>query len=102
MAYIKMKAAVLEELNKMVVKEVDIPEIRDGDVLVRIKACAICGSDIRTFHYGHKLVTPPQIIGHEMAGIITKAGKDVRGFKEGDRVTVATSVPCLQCDVCNR
>ena len=97
-----MKAAVLEELNKMVVKEVPEPEVGKGDVLVRIKACAICGSDIRTFHYGHKLVTPPQIIGHEMAGIITRMGGEVRGFKEGDRVTVATSVPCLTCDTCNR
>ena len=97
-----MKAAVLEELNKMVVKEVPEPEVGKGDVLVRIKACAICGSEIRTFHYGHKLVAPPRIIGHEMAGIITRAGGEVKGFKEGDRVTVATSVPCLTCDTCNR
>ena len=70
-----MKAAVLEELNKMVVKEVPRPEITDDEILVRVKACAICGSDIRIFHYGNDRVKTPCIIGHEVAGEVAEVGK---------------------------
>lgn len=95
-----MKAAVLEALDKIVVKEVPTPQIDDNSVLVKIKACAVCGSDIRIFHHGNSRVNPPQILGHEMAGEVVEVGKNVTKFKKGDRVAIGADVPCGECVFC--
>ncbi|MGE5558444.1 MAG: alcohol dehydrogenase catalytic domain-containing protein [Bacillota bacterium] len=95
-----MKAAVFEALDKMAVKEVPIPEADDDSVLVRVKACAVCGSDIRIYHSGNSRVTPPQIIGHEIAGEVVKAGRNVTRVKPGDRVAVGADIPCGECAFC--
>lgn len=95
-----MKAAVLEALNNMVVREVPTPNIDDNSVLIKVKACAVCGSDIRIFHYGNDRVNPPQILGHEMAGEVVEVGKNVTKFKEGDRVAIGADVPCGECVFC--
>ncbi len=95
-----MKAAVLETLGKMVVKEVPIPRVDDNSVLVKIKACAVCGSDIRIFHHGNSRVNPPQVLGHEMAGEVVESGKNVTKFKPGDRVAIGADVPCGECVFC--
>ena len=83
-----MKAAVYEGIEKMVIKEVDKPKCTEDNIVIRVKACAICGTDIRTYHHGKKNVKPPQIIGHEIAGIVDEAGKNVKGLKKGDRVSI--------------
>ena len=95
-----MKAAVLEQLNNMVVKEVSTPECDENSVLVRVRACAVCGSDIRIFHYGNSRVNTPQIIGHEISGEVVKTGKYVTKFKVGDRVAIGADVPCGECVFC--
>lgn len=95
-----MKAAVLEELNKMVVKEVPTPEIDDDSVLVKVKACAVCGSDIRIYHSGNSRVNLPHIIGHEISGQVVKAGKRVTKVREGDRIAIGADVPCGECVFC--
>jgi len=95
-----MKAAVLEELDKIVVREVDDPRIDDDSALLKVESVAVCGSDIRIFHHGNPRVKPPAIIGHETAGVIVKAGKNVTRVKEGDRVAVGADVPCGQCHWC--
>ena len=95
-----MKAAVLEALNKIIVKEVPTPQIDDNSVLVKVKACAVCGSDIRIFRHGNNRVNPPQILGHEMAGEVIEAGKNVAKFKVGDRVAIGADVPCGECVFC--
>ncbi len=95
-----MKAAVLEELEKIVVKEVEDPEIGDNSALLKVEAVSICGSDIRIFHHGNPRLKTPAIIGHETAGTIVKVGKNVTRIKEGDRVAVGADVPCGQCDWC--
>jgi len=95
-----MKAAVLEELDKIVVREVDDPQIDDDSALLKVESVAVCGSDIRIFHHGNPRVKPPAIIGHETAGVIVKAGKNVTRVKEGDRVAVGADVPCGQCHWC--
>jgi len=95
-----VKAAVLEELNKMVVKEVTTPKIDGNSVLVKVKACAICGSDIRIFHYGNSRVNPPQIIGHEIAGDVVEVGCNVNKFIVGDRVAIGADIPCGECVFC--
>ena len=75
-----MRAAVYEDKEKITVKDVPIPEISEYEILVRIKACAICGTDIRIYHYGSDTVVPPTITGHELAGTVVKVGKNVSGF----------------------
>ena len=95
-----MKAAVLEALDKMVVKEAPMPQTDDNSVLVRVKACAVCGSDIRIYHHGNSRVKPHQIIGHEMAGEVVQAGKLVTKFKPGDSLAIGADVPCGECVFC--
>jgi len=95
-----VKAAVLEDLEKMVVKQVDLPGIKKGEILVRVKSCAICGSDIRIYHYGNPRVKPPQIIGHEIAGEVVEVGEGVKNFNVGDRVALGADVPCGVCKFC--
>jgi len=95
-----MKAAVLEELNKVVVQEVPDPEIDDDSALMQVKATCICGSDLRIMKYGNPRVKTPAIIGHETSGVIVKVGKNVTRVKEGMRVAIGADVPCGQCSWC--
>lgn len=95
-----MKAAVLEGLEKLVVMDVDDPEPGDDEALVKVGACAVCGSDIRMFHHGNKRLAPPAIMGHEASGEIVAVGKNVTRFKKGDRVAIGGDVPCGECEFC--
>ena len=95
-----MKAAVFEDLSKMVVKEVDTPICGDTDILVKVKACAVCGSDTRIFNSGNSRVNPPQILGHEISGKVLQVGKYVSGFNAGDRIAIGADVPCGECTFC--
>jgi len=95
-----MKAAVLEQLHQLVVKEVPTPKIEDNSVLVRVKACAICGSDLRIYHYGNSRVETPAIIGHELSGDVVEIGKNVTKFAVGNRVAIGADVPCGECVFC--
>jgi len=95
-----MKAAVVEAIDKMVVKEVEKPTIDDNGMLVKVKACAVCGSDIRIFHSGNNRVEYPAIIGHEISGEVVEVGKNVRRFAVGDRIAIGADVPCGECAFC--
>jgi len=95
-----VKAAVLEKLESLVVQEVPTPEIDDDGVLVKVGACAVCGSDIRMFHHGNKRLKPPAIMGHEAAGEVVSVGKNVDKFQVGDRVALGGDVPCGECEFC--
>lgn len=95
-----MKAALLEDLEKIVVREVEDPQIDDDSALLKVESVAVCGSDIRIFHHGNPRLKPPAIIGHETAGTVVKAGKNVSRVKQGDRVAVGADVPCGQCSWC--
>ena len=95
-----MKAAVFEEINKLVLKEVPDPVVGPDEALVKVRACAVCGSDIRIFRHGNVRVHPPQILGHESSGEIVAVGERVTGFKPGDRVSIGSDVPCGECAVC--
>jgi L-iditol 2-dehydrogenase len=95
-----MKAAVLEGLENLVVKEVPTPEVGPGSALVRVKACAVCGSDIRILHHGSPRVVPPAIMGHESAGEVVAVGEGVTKLKPGDRVAMGGDVPCGACEFC--
>lgn len=95
-----MRAAVLEELNKLVVKKVKKPRLDNDSLLVKVKACAICSGDVRTYHYGSSRVKPPHILGHEIGGEVEEVGSEVREFKPGDRVAIGADMPCGECEFC--
>jgi len=95
-----MKAAVYYGREDIRIEEVPLPEITKEEILVRVISCAICGTDLRIYRYGHRKVKPPHIIGHEVAGIIEKVGKEVKDYKEGERVLLVTEVGCNLCKWC--
>ena len=87
-----MKALVLEEYNKLVYKEVPTPDVGPDDVLVRVKACGICGSDVHGFDGSTGRRKPPIIMGHEAAGDIAQVGDNVKEWQRGDRVTFDSTI----------
>ncbi len=87
-----MKALVLEEYNKLVYKNVPVPEIKSNEVLVKVSACGICGSDVHGLDGSTGRRIPPMIMGHEASGIISMTGKDVKKWKPGERVTFDSTV----------
>jgi len=95
-----MRAAVYRGPSNISVEMVPIPEIGGGEILVRVNACGVCGTDLKKIEYG--LVPPPRIFGHEIAGTVVKSGPNVSRFKIGDRVTTHHHIPCRQCFFCER
>jgi L-iditol 2-dehydrogenase len=95
-----MKAAVLDALNSVSVKDVKMPPCGDDEAILKVLACAVCGSDIRIFHYGNDRVKPPAVIGHEIAGEVVEVGRKVTRVRKGDRVAIGADVPCGTCHWC--
>jgi 2-desacetyl-2-hydroxyethyl bacteriochlorophyllide A dehydrogenase len=87
-----MKALVLEEYNNLVYKDVSDPEMSVNEVLVKVKACGICGSDVHGMDGSTGRRIPPMIMGHEASGVIVKTGSEVKDWKSGDRVTFDSTV----------
>ena len=96
-----MKALVLVEYNNFELKDVDKPSIEPGEVLVKIKACAICGSDVHGMDGSSGRRIPPIIMGHEAAGVIEEIGADVTKYKVGQRVTFDSTAYCGDCEYCS-
>lgn len=95
----KMKAGVLHAINDVRCDEVDIPQIKDDEILIKVSCSGICGSDLeRVFVTG--TWTFPTTLGHEFGGVIVEMGKDVEGLKEGEKVVVNPMVPCGECHYC--
>lgn len=99
---IKMKAARLHEVKKpLVIEEVDIPRLGPGEVLIKMKACGICATDVHTALEGTvPTAYTPITLGHEPSGIISVLGEGVKGWKEGDRVAIYPQVTCGGCRQC--
>lgn len=96
-----MKAALLKGPGEIVLEEVAVPETSDDEVLVEVKCCGICGSDVHS--YKECLLFPAgTYLGHEFSGILAKVGKNVKGWKVGDRVTVNPLYMCGECYACQR
>lgn len=92
-----MRTAVYYNNNDIRIEEKPVPKIGAGEVLVRIEASGICGSDVMEWYRIHKA---PLVLGHEVAGEIVEVGQGVKNFKKGDRVAIAHHVPCNTCDYC--
>ena len=97
-----MKAAVFERVGRMVVREVPDPACDAGGIVVRVKACGICGSDARNYRAGLRTGATGQVMGHEIAGVVERAGAACTRFHEGDAVAVAPDVSCGRCRFCAR
>lgn len=95
-----MKASVYYSKNDIRYQDVDLPELGEGDILVKMKSCGLCGTDIHKAQ--HQTVTGPIILGHEVSGEVVKVGQQVTRFKPGDRVVTAIHVPCFGCHYCDR
>ncbi len=82
------------------VRDVPLPQIKDDEVMIAVKAVAICGSDLHIYHDNHPY-WPPVILGHEFSGVITEVGKDVKGWRIGDRIVSETRAgSCGRCYIC--
>lgn len=95
-----MKASVYYDVNDFRFEDVEKPEIGAKEVLLKLKACGLCGTDIHKAI--HKTVDPPVVLGHEFAGEIVEAGEEVTKFKIGDNVIGGIHVPCFSCHYCQR
>ncbi|MEQ1884674.1 MAG: alcohol dehydrogenase catalytic domain-containing protein [Bryobacteraceae bacterium] len=98
----QMTAAVLYGKERLQIEVVDVPQIGAGDVLVRVRAALTCGTDVKVFRRGYhaRMIVPPALFGHELAGDIVAVGSDVKNFKVGQRVMAANSAPCGTCYYC--
>jgi D-arabinose 1-dehydrogenase-like Zn-dependent alcohol dehydrogenase len=91
-----MKALVLESYNNLMVKEVPQPVYNEKDLLIRVKACGICGSDVHGMDGSTGRRKPPLIMGHEASGVVERVGNKVSNFQVGDRVTFdSTEYPLI-------
>ena len=97
-----MRALLLSAYKKLSVVDMPTPEIGDEDVLVRVRACGICGSDIHGYDGSTGRRIPPLVMGHEAAGVIERVGQGVEGFTAGERVAFDSTVSCGRCDFCRR
>lgn len=97
-----MRKAFFVENQKFEVQEVAVPEPEAGQLLIRNKACGVCGTDIHIYHGepGSADVTPPVVLGHEYAGVIEKVGAGVTEFQVGDHVTIDPNIYCGVCRYC--
>lgn len=83
-------------------EQAEKPTINTGEVLIRVKACSACGTDVKISRFGHHHIVPPRVMGHEIAGEIVDVGADVDGWAAGDRVQVIAAIPCGECPDCQR
>lgn len=97
-----MEALVLKEYKRFAYEEVPAPQPGPQEVLVAVKACGICGSDVHGMDGSTGRRRPPIIMGHEAAGVIAEAGSGVNGWAAGDRVTFDSTIYCGRCEYCRR
>ncbi len=97
-----MKALLLTEYKHLEVAEIPVPDIGANDLLIRVQACGICGSDIHGWDGSSGRRIPPLVMGHEAAGIVAAVGSNVSDFSEGDRVTFDSMLSCGSCWFCRK
>lgn len=97
-----MKASILKKPFEITIEEVPTPVPKPDELLIQVKASAICGSDTKAYEGKHPLIRPPIILGHEFSGVIVEKGSQVDGFRVGERVVVEPSFVCGQCFFCQR
>ena len=104
MAATTMKAAILHGREDLRIERVPVPKAAPGELIVRVGAALTCGTDLKVFRRGYhaRMIVPPALFGHELAGTVVQAGAGVTGFAPGDRVVALNSAPCGECYFCSR
>ena len=99
-----MKAAILHGREDIRIERVPVPEAGPGELIVSVGAALTCGTDLKVFRRGYhaRMIVPPALFGHELAGTVVQAGEGVTGFATGDRVVALNSAPCGHCYFCDR
>ena len=97
-----MKSAVFYGKHDLRVEEHEMPKVGPTDVLIQVKACGVCGTDVHIYEgdKGAAEVTPPTILGHEFSGVIAEVGSEVTNYKAGDRVCIDPNCYCGACEPC--
>src|SRR6266704_2123915 len=99
-----MTAAVLYGKEDVKIEKVPIPRVGEGEVLIKVQVALTCGTDLKVYQRGYhaRMIIPPALFGHELAGVIEEIGPKVRTFKKGTRVVALNSAPCQMCFYCSR
>jgi L-iditol 2-dehydrogenase len=99
-----MTAAVLYGKEDVKIEKVPIPRVGQGDVLIKVQVALTCGTDLKVYQRGYhaRMIVPPALFGHELAGIIEEAGPGVKAFRTGMRVVALNSAPCQMCFYCSK
>jgi L-iditol 2-dehydrogenase len=99
-----MTAAVLYGKEDVKIEQVPIPTLDEGEVLVKVQVALTCGTDLKVYQRGYhaRMIVPPALFGHELAGVVSEVGPGVRGFKPGMRVVALNSAPCGACFYCSK
>jgi L-iditol 2-dehydrogenase len=99
-----MKAAILHGREDVRIERVPVPKAAPGELVVQVGAALTCGTDLKVFRRGYhaRMIVPPALFGHELAGTVVQAGAGVSGFARGDRVVALNSAPCGECYFCSR
>jgi L-iditol 2-dehydrogenase len=99
-----MTAAVLYGKEDVKIEQVPIPRVSEGEVLIKVQVALTCGTDLKVYQRGYhaRMIVPPALFGHELAGIIEEVGPGVRGFRRGMRVVALNSAPCQMCFYCSK
>lgn len=97
-----MKAAVFSGKHDLKIENLEIPKAKKGEIVLKVKACGICGTDIHIFEGDEGAAATPcgTVLGHEFAGIVTEVGEGVKGFSVGDRVCIDPNKLCNECYYC--
>jgi len=97
-----MKAAVLYGKEDVKIEKVPIPRVAEGEVLIKVQVALTCGTDLKVFQRGYhaRMIQPPALFGHELAGTIEEVGAGVKEFRPGMRVVALNSAPCGVCFFC--
>jgi len=97
-----MLQAKLVDRETIALETVDTPKITEDQVLIQIKVCGVCGSDIHFYLDRHPFIHPRMVLGHEFSGVVSEIGHNVKNVKVGDRVTVEPIIACGKCYNCLR
>ena len=95
-----MRAFILREPEKLELIDMKAKEPGEEEIQIRTVACGICGTDFHAYHGKHLAVKYPVIPGHEMSGIVSKTGKNITSFKQGDHVVIDPNITCGHCEYC--
>jgi L-iditol 2-dehydrogenase len=97
-----MKVARYYAPEDLRIEDAPVPEPGPGGLLLKMRDCATCGTDVKIYYHGHQNLHPPRVLGHEIAGEVVALGEGSTGFETGDRVQVIAAVPCGDCRECRR